>query len=266
MTSVLRQVKALLGIYIQDGIAYKASGIIWILTDLSSAVCMPMVMMAAAQGGKIQGMSGPEFILYYLTFLMITSFVTSHFMWEVAMEVKEGQFSSQIIRPVNYLMFMFSRNLAWRTVRTFLFLPMFIILLVVYQPMLGGALPQVTWLGIVSIILGHLLSFIFVMAMAMIALFVQEAMAIFELYYVPMLFLSGAMFPVRLYPEWAQNLAKIFPFYYTTGLPTEIMIGQVKPELALQGIYIQCAWIAGAYVMYKILFAKGTKYYTGVGM
>ena len=68
----------------------------------------------------------------------------------------------------------------------------------------------------------------FVMMMAMLALFTQEVTSIFELYYIPMLFLSGQLFPIAMLPQWAAKLAKMFPFYFTTGAPTEILIGRVQ--------------------------------------
>jgi ABC-2 type transport system permease protein len=104
------------------------------------------------------------------------------------------------------------------------------------------------------------------MMMSMLALFTQEAMAIFELYYVPMLFLSGQLFPISVLPPWAMFLGKLFPFYYTTGAPTEILIGRVKGNEALQTIGMQLLWIAIAYLVSRILWAKGLKHYTGVGM
>ncbi|HCE01185.1 MAG TPA: hypothetical protein DER07_09105, partial [Armatimonadetes bacterium] len=65
-------------IYFQDGIAYRASGLIWITTDVVTAVTMPLVWASAAKGGYIQGFSAGDFVVYYLSMLMIASFVTSH--------------------------------------------------------------------------------------------------------------------------------------------------------------------------------------------
>ncbi|MGL1465783.1 hypothetical protein ACSTI9_00195, partial [Vibrio parahaemolyticus] len=74
------------------------------------------------------------------------------------------------------------------------------VLLILYRPLLVGAHFYIGWEFWVSLILGHFVSFTFVIAFAMIALYVQEAQAIFELYYVPMLFLSGQLFPIAVLP------------------------------------------------------------------
>jgi ABC-2 type transport system permease protein len=267
MTATLRKWRAIFSIYFQDGIAYRASGLIWILTDLVTAVTMPLVWArAGGASGKIQGFTTSDFVLYYLCLLLLGSFVTCHIMWEIAMEIKEGQFSTMLVRPVSFYQFTFLRNLSWRIIRTSLFLPFFVILLWAYRDYLHNSHVYIGWEFWVCLLLGHLVSFTTVMMMSMLALFTQEAMAIFELYYVPMLFLSGQLFPISVLPPWAQVVGKLLPFYYTTGAPTEVLIGRVSGVAALQTIGAQLVWIGVAYGMSRVLWAKGLRHYTGVGM
>lgn len=265
--TAIRKWRAVFGIYFQDGLAYRASGLIWIITDLVTAVTMPLVWAkATSDTGMIGGFSRSDFVLYYLCQLLLGSFITSHIMWEVAMEIKEGQFSTQLVRPMSFYQFTFFRNLSWRIIRTGLFFPFFLILLWAYRGYLGEAHVTVGWTFWASVIMGHLVSFTFVTMMAMLALFTQEVMSIFELYYVPMLFLSGQLFPIAVLPDWATALAKWFPFYYTTGAPTEILIGRVSGDAALHVLGMQAGWIVFCFLMAKVLWAKGLKHYTGVGM
>lgn len=266
MVSTLRKWAAVFTIFFQDGIAYRASGIIWILTDLVTAVTMPLVWAHANKGGSIAGFSTSDFVLYYLCLLLLQSFITSHIMWELAMEIKEGNFTTALLRPISFFQYTFFRNLSWRIIRMSLFAPMFAVLLFLYRDLLGGAhvyLGPEFW---ISLVLGHLVSFTFVIMMAMLALFVQEAQAIFELYYVPMLFLSGQLFPIAVMPQWVRALVPFFPFYFTTGAPTEILIGRVSGSTAWHNIGIQLIWIAVSCSLYKIFWAKGLKQYAAVGM
>ncbi|MEJ5170602.1 MAG: ABC-2 family transporter protein [Fimbriimonadales bacterium] len=262
----LRKWWAVFAIYFQDGIAYRASGLIWITTDVVTAVTMPLVWASAAKGGYIQGFSAGDFVVYYLSMLLIASFVTSHIMWELATEIREGQFSTFLVRPVGFLEFTFFRNLSWRLLRPVLFLPFFLLLLWAYRGFLGDVRLNLEWEFWASLLLGHLVSYFFVVAMSMLALFVQEASSIFELYYFPMLFLSGQVFPVSLLPDWARELTKFFPFYFTSGAPTEILIGRVQPEAVPGILWSQVGWIALSAVAAKLLWSRGLRYYTGVGM
>lgn len=262
----IRHWRALLSIFIQDGLAYKVSGIIWVLTDASTAIVMPVVLGAAAKGGMIQGYDAHGFVQYYLTSLLITSFVTCHYMWEFASEIKEGVFTNYLLRPISYLQFMAARNLAWRMVRTGIFLPFFLIVIFGFQGQFSASDLHVSPLAFLAVILGHVVSFTFVMAMSTLALYLQEASSVFELYYIPMLFLSGQMFPMALFPDWVRKIAHITPFYYTTGFPTELLIGRIEQGQAWQGLAMQGAWIVLSYTAYQVSMRNGLKRYTGVGM
>lgn len=263
---IWRQSRALFWIYVQDGLAYKASGIIWILTDVATAVTMPLVWLAASQTGLISGYSGADLVLYYLCLLMLSNFIVCHFMWDISVEIKEGTFSTHLIRPVGYLWFIMVRNVAWRCVRCAIFLPWFLVILWFYASSLQGVHLNMGWEFWLSVLLGHLVSVTFVTGMAMIALVTQEAQAIFELYYLPMLFLSGNLFPLSLLPPWAQNLGHALPFYYTTGAPTEILIGRTTGAAVYPVLLDQVVWILVSVLMFKALWTKGMKHYTGVGM
>jgi ABC-2 type transport system permease protein len=251
----------------QDSLAYRASAIIWILTDTLPAMIMPLVFISAMpDGGTVGGLTSGQFVVYYQTMLLLTNFITSHIMWDFAWEIKEGVFTIHLIRPIGYYQVAFIRNLTWRIMRVMLFLPMFFVLLLLFREHLHGFQPYLGWETWLSIILGHLVSFTFIMMMVQLAFFFTEVQSIFGLYYIPMLFLSGQVFPIQLLPDWAAVVAKAIPFYYTTALPTELVVGRVLPSEAPRLIAVQCAWIVGQYIVSKLLWRWGVKQYTGVGM
>ena len=264
--AALKRWKAVFSIYFQDSIAYRASGLIWILTDATTALTMPFVWLSATRSGAIKGFSGGDLVLYYLCNLLVGAFITCWFMFDVASEIKEGQFTSTLIRPFSFFQLCFARNLSWRVMRLTLTVPFFLFFLWLYRADLAGARVAIGPELIASVVMGHLVSFTTAMALAMIALYVGEAMGIFELYFFPQIFLSGAIVPIALLPDWARTIGSFLPFYYTTGLPTEIMIGRVTSAQAWPLIGVQVFWASAGYVLWRVLYAKGLKHYTGVGM
>ncbi|MBS1721567.1 MAG: ABC-2 family transporter protein [Armatimonadetes bacterium] len=266
LTRTWRQCSGLFKVCIQDGLAYKAAGVIWVLTDVANAITMPVVWLAASKGGAIQGYTSGQFVAYYLCTLMISSFIVCHFMWDISMEIREGVFSSHIIRPVPYMLYIVVRNFAWRLVRSGIFFPWFLVFLVSYTGATGPVQLHLGWEFWTSVLLGHFVSVTLVTAMAMIALFTEEAQTIFELYYFPMLFLSGQLFPLALLPQWASKAAKFLPFYYTTGAPTEILVGKADAAQIPWILTMQVAWIGLSLVLFKALWTRGMRRYAGVGM
>lgn len=257
--------RAIFGVYFQEGLAYRASALIWILTDLTTAATMPLVWSAAAGNRAIAGFRGGDFVLYYLCYLLVQSLVTTHIMWEISGEIQSGQFGVALLRPMGYLRFTFFRSLAWRVFRTTLFFPIFLLLLFLYRGHLAGTHLELGPQFWVSLALGHFVSFCFVTAMSMLALLVTEAQAIFGLYYIPMLFLSGNLFPVALLPSWAKMFVYAFPFYFTAGLPTEIMVGRVSGPTGWNLIAGQFIWIVVSLLVGRWLYTFGLKRYASSG-
>jgi ABC-2 type transport system permease protein len=263
----MRKWKAIVSIYLQEGFAYRVNGFIWILTDCVPAMIMPLVLIASmSSSGSIRGFTAGEIVAYYLMMLVVTNFVTSHFLWDLALEIKEGQFTVHLVRPVGYFAICFLRNLSWRLMRTTLFLPFLVVLIGFYWRYVPEISLHLSWQFFVCVILSHLVSFTFVLALSMLALFFQETRSIFELYYFPMLFLSGSLFPVKLLPEWAVRLAKFTPFYYTVNVPVELGLGILPASDAPRMMALQAVWIGFNLAVAKLLFFEGMKRYTAVGM
>jgi ABC-2 type transport system permease protein len=263
----IRKWRSLFSIYLQDSLAYRASAVIWILTDTLPAMIMPLVFISAMPtGGSIAGFSAASFVTYYLVMLLLTNFITSHIMWDLAYEIRDGLFTVHLVRPISYFQVCFMRNLTWRIMRVMLFAPFFVLFLWGFRGYLETFVPYLGWETWAAIVLGHLVSFTFILWMAMLALFFTEIQSIFGLYYIPMLFLSGQLFPIGLLPDWAANIARYMPFYYTTAMPTELIVGRLLPADAHPMLLMQVGFIGVQLLVAHGLWRWGLRYYTGVGM
>lgn len=260
----MRQASAVFRIYLQESIAYRAQAFIWAFTDIIGGAMMLLVLLSTGQG--VAGYSPSDIVVYYLSLMAVEGFVTCHMQWEIGTEVKDGAFSTFLIRPFSWYSTTVLRNLSWRFMRLSLFLPVLVVFVIAYWPLVHDAhvyLGPEFWIAMLA---GHLVSVNMVIAMAMIAFFVEDATAIFESYYMPMLFLSGQIFPVSMLPGWAQALSKVLPFYYTTALPAEIASGKVAGAAAWSAIGVQTAWILLAYGLYRAVWPSALRRYSGTGM
>lgn len=266
MSALVRKCRALYGVYAQDWLAYKANGVIWILTDMVTAVTMPFVWANIAATQPVAGYTSSAFVVYYIAMLVVGSFVSSHLMWEIGWEIKEGTFTTYLVRPFDFFTAFFMRNFAWRTIRALFTLPFLLLLGAMYWNYLGSASVYLGWQFWVALLLGHLVSLSFVVAIAAAALWIEEAFTVFELSYFPNLFLSGYMFPIDVMPHWVRSIAQVLPFYYTTGVPVELLVGKVEPQAAIPMMGIQVVWIVILSLIAKAAWAKGLKHYSGVGI
>ncbi len=267
MNAIGGKASAYFHIYLTEVFAYRAAAFLWILADSITALVLPVVWIAAAgDKGHLGTMSVPDVVTYYVFSLVLSQFIISHMMWDIALEIREGAFTVYLLRPLSYFFTQFLRNVAWRIGKVALFLPVLALMLVVYWPYLGQSHFHIGPLFVLATFLGFILSFCNAFAVGIIALRTQECFAIIRLYYMPELFLSGRMFPLALMPGWVAFIANITPFRFTLSFPLELALGRLDQSAVLTGFMMQSGWIAIMSLIGWYLWRSGLKHYTGVGM
>ncbi len=77
-------------------------------------------------------------------------------------------------------------------------------------------------------------------------------------------FLSGAIIPIDLFPEWAQKILDFTPFPYLTYYPIKLFMGA---EVSLtKGILMIASWTIIFIFINKGIWRRGIKLYTAAGM
>jgi ABC-2 type transport system permease protein len=78
-------------------------------------------------------------------------------------------------------------------------------------------------------------------------------------------FLSGVVAPTSLLPPLLQQVAVVLPFRYTVAFPIEVLLGRVQGESLVGGLVTQLAWIAVAYLLFRLFWRAGLRRYSAVG-
>lgn len=254
-------------VFVQDALAYRAVAVVWILTDTIPALVMPLLWLAAYNGrAEIAGFAPSQITAYYLVLLFVTNLIQCHVQWEMANDIKEGRFSAYIIRPFPYSVMMYLSFVAWRSMRTVLFVPIFLVAASFFHDYLRWEDYQVGWPFLVSVVLGHFVSFFITYALGLLALYFVETQSLFNFWYMPLLIFSGQIAPLAMFPPTARAVADVLPFRYTIALPTEIFLGRLSPAEVQRGLLFQIGWIVAGYLIGRLLWARGLKRFTGVGL
>ena len=265
-----RKWRALVGMFVQDGLAYKANLVIWIMTDVVTAVTMPLIWLASYNGrAQIHGFAPSQMVTYYLVMLSLTGLIESHIMWDMAADVKSGKFNIYLIRPLSYLMYMYASNLGWRIMRTLLAVPIFALVAFAfrhYLPDLGAGhyhMGPVFWL---SVVLGHWVSFAITYAFGLLALWLYETRSLFNFYYLPLIIFSGQLAPLALLPRGLQDFVRWTPFPYTLAFPTSVFLGKVEGVQIEIGLAGQVVWIVLGLLLAAWLWRGGLRRFTAFGI
>lgn len=266
----LRKYWTILGVFIQDSMAYRSQIMLWMLTDIVPAIIMPFVWLAGMQGrSDIKGFGPGEIVLYYLTMTLLSNFIVSHVQWEMSRDIKDGFLSKFLLYPFSYLRYHYIGNIAYRLMRVILFAPFAVLWFIIFRDEMDLATLQTLYLGWefwVALVLGHLVAFFCALALGNLAFYFVETTALFVAYYIVTAVFSGQIAPYALLPETLQSIASATPFRYTLSFPLEVMNGTVHGAEFRQGAALQVLWLFVLYLMSLVGWKFGTRQYAGAGM
>lgn len=253
---------ALFRLFTADVFAYQAASLIWVVADVVDAFVLPLVWSTI---GGVGGMDVPTTIAYYISAMVASQFVTSHLLWDMSWDVREGALTSYLVRPFPHFWANVARNLAWRVGKVVMFAPLAGLMLLAYGVPWGVKF-NFGWSFWTALVLGHVLSFLMAYCLATVALWTTEFVSVFNLYYLPETLLSGRVLPLGAFPDWLARLTEATPFRYTVGFPVDVLLGQVGDDALMKGFAGQLFWCLAFALLGPWLFRRGLRRYTGVGM
>ena len=196
---------------------------------------------AIYQEGSVHGYSYAQIVWY----LIMTEFVGfacgTNIYRSMNDDIKSGAVAYLIGRPTHYVFYQFANSMG----QTLLSFVSFGVLAGVLGLLFVGPLPTFAIAGILplmlSIALGILLNYFFLMLIGLSAFIIEDNFA-FYLIYQKLCFMLGMFLPVEFLPAWLQPIAKNLPFSYVSWAPAKILV-DYSPDLCLELIPRQAAWV-----------------------
>lgn len=260
----LRAYPQLLRIGLSEMVAYRAEFLVWILTTN-----MPLVMMAlwnaVAAEGPVGRFDQRQLNTYYLAVLVVRILTSSWLVWELTMDIRQGRLATRLLRPLHPLWAYSAAHLAAVPMRALVVSPLVVILLV----LMGGDLPgyELWRLGVLlaSLAGAWLLLFLTMVTIGSLAMFVESALSVFELWLGIHFILSGYLVPVELLPAAVVEVGRKLPFFYMLGFPVETAVGMLDQAAALRALGIQWAYVAAMLVAALTIWRLGMRRFVAFG-
>ena len=219
------------------------------------------------KSGRFAGYSQIELITYVFGINILRSVIFGAQSRQVASDINDGMLSAYLTMPINYLFRTFSAELAQRSLyamtalgEVILFSFLFKVDLLIQRD--AALLAFFT----ISIALASVLYFLLTYTISLLAFWSREAMGPKFLFDWVLEFASGAYFPLDILSPALFTVMLFLPFASIMYLPMQIYLGRAGMHGALQGIALQCAWIALLGPVAIWVWKRGLKKYTGEGM
>ncbi|WDT74393.1 MAG: ABC-2 family transporter protein [Candidatus Manganitrophus sp.] len=249
----------------QNALQYRGPTFISVLGNILRIGVLLYLWNAIYQSeGRLGDYSLPDLITYYLLQLIISSAVLSYASWEIVDQIREGTFSSFLIRPVNYLHYWFTLNLSWKVFEGLMVavgvgLLSFILIDYISIP----SRPSTYLFFFLSLLLGMVLAFEFDFAIALLAFWLVQANAFKYMLQYIVFFFAGALLPLDLFPKAIEEIANVLPFRYLAFFPSQIFLEKEAHPVA--GLIGALAWSVGLYLFLRFVLNRGIKRYEAVG-
>ena len=251
---------------LQSQFQYRAA----VYAYMAALVVEPVIYLvvwtsiARSQGGNIQGVGVGQLAAYYVVWTLVRGWnvVFTPFGWE--WRIREGELSASLLRPIHPIHF----ELAWwagqKVVWLVFYAPVFVGLCFVFHPALHPNALQVL-VFVVAIWGAYVIRTINNFILGMITIWTTRASAIFQLWFLSELLLSGRLVPLQLMPHWVQSVTAWLPFKWTFYFPIEALAGGMSNAALLRGVGYQALWIAICAVSMRFLWRLAARHYTAVG-
>jgi ABC-2 type transport system permease protein len=221
-----------------------------------------------SQGTSVmQGYTLSMMTLYYLIVPIGTRMLTGENIGFISREIYEGTFSRYLLYPLSVFQY---KTLTYLTHSLFYGLQL-ILIFSIYQLFLAeDALTIGRFLNIVTGVgIFFLASLAYVMMAACVELLALWADNIWSLMVMLRFFTSffgGGFIPLTFFPDWAQWALQFTPFPYFVSLPVRTILGLTSVSEMVQGVVILCLWGLIFRVLVNVIWSRGEKVYTGVGI
>jgi ABC-2 type transport system permease protein len=247
-------------------VQYRASLVIWTI----SAVLEPLVYLIVwstvsnGSGGSVGSYTAQGFAAYYIVFMIVNQATYTWIMYEYEYRVRKGYLSFALLRPVHPIHADIADNLSSKLITLPLVLIVAAVLALLFHP--SASLHAWALLAFIpALLLAFLVRFLIEWTLALAAFWTTRVSALNQVYFVLMLFLSGQIAPLGLFPSWLQIIAAVLPFRWMLSFPVELLLGRLSPLQTLGGLGAQAAWLVLSLLLVRLVWQAGVRVYSAVG-
>jgi len=178
--------------------------------------------------------------------------------------LREGTIIHHLLRPINFQGMNYAQSFGILVTRLLLQIPMVVVAVLLF----GLRFPTdlATWLAfVVSALLGFTVMFFFNWFLACLTFYTTEIWGLGVLIEGMNFFLSGALVPLVMMPEWVRTIVLSIPFAQALAVPVGLLTGITPLSEAPRVWFVQILWIFGMWLASTLFFRVAVRKITVQG-
>ena len=220
----------------------------------------------SSKSGDVGDYSLSDMISYYLLVTIVDALTAVYDDdWQIAGDIRDGQISQFLLKPIDYLAYRFTLFSAGRMIYTALAL--IPITLIVFLHRKHFVVPDVSTLALFgcSILLTAALQFLLSYTMALLAFWFLEISTFIFIVFAFEYIAGGHLFPLDILPPALAKLMMWTPFPYQMFFPVSVYLGKISGSQVYTGLIIQAGWVLVAFLLARFMWNRGIRKYSAVG-
>jgi ABC-2 type transport system permease protein len=222
------------------------------------------VWITAAGQGTIGTFARNDFIVYYLTLIVVNQFTYPVSNWTIGDGIRYGTFSAWMLRPVAPIYEAIATDIATKMVCMPFVAGMVLLLAMVLRPTLTFSHIHIS-AGLLALVFAQVLRFMAAYVLALLTFWSNRTDALMQLNDSLLFLLAGQVAPTALLPGFLRNVAHVLPYWYMLGFPIEVLTGHLNQTEVLIGFGWQIIWIAMILATHHIVWQRGIRHYAAIG-
>lgn len=268
MNRYLHIYKAIIKQTVLNFYQYRFATYSWLVGKILEPLVFLIIWKTIAEtsNGDINGLKTNYFIIYYLVLMVVGQFTFTFLIWDFGPQIISGDFSNKLILPMHPIHYDLAENIGYKIFSMPVILTAAILLYINFKvTLVTSAVKVIIFLPI--LILSFILRFLSEWTVALSAFWFVQSKAITEFYYVALLFFSGRVAPLEVFPAFVKNIAQYLPFRFMISYPIEIILNKnIDLFFVVKNTFIQILWICIALIVLSKVYKSGIKKYTAVGI
>lgn len=256
-------------LYFEQVLEHRSRVLVWFLIGLVNSLLYFIFWHGVTGDASVasEPISLSSITTYYFLLIIAGAFLLVHIEEDVAYwDIQQGGLTRYLAKPFSYFLSKFLDEIAYRIGQGVLG----IIAFVAFTQLFGQYVqlehrPVFVVLAIISVIMAYLISFIFKMIIGISTFWITDYSGLHQLTTVLLLIFAGFVIPLEFLPNFLQTAANALPFAYMIYYPVRMVQGALDISLLGRVIGMQGFWFIFLLLIYRMLWKRGVREYTGIG-
>lgn len=235
--------------------------------DIGVSYFLWKAMFAAQNATTMSGFSFHGIVFYYLFASFTMRITRGSDRGYISQEIYDGGLTRYLLYPVSFLGYKFVTHFAQQALGTVQLLLAFGFL----YGVLGLPADQNITLGsfaagIATCLLAGGLHFLLTTSLELVAFWQDVIWNLMVMLRFIVMLLGGGMIPIAFFPEWGQKIVALTPFPALIAFPARTFLGQVSLDEWLHNIGTIAVWAVVFAGVVSVIWSRGIRRYSGVGI